>query len=116
MNLTISKQQPYEGCSVIEVEGEIDIYSSNQLKTTILEEIESGAKRVAVVLSNVDYMDSTGLGLLIGAYKSLREKRGSLVVVSPSPRIVRIFEVTGMNKIFDIFPSVDDAFASEESV
>ncbi len=74
---------------------------------------ERGVKRVIINLSKVEYLDSTGLGVLIGGLKRLREAGGNLVLVAPGMRIQRIFEITGLNKIFDIYATEEEAAAKE---
>ena len=97
---------------VIELEGEVDVYTAPQLKQQMISLLESGAKELVVDLSKVDYLDSTALGVLIGGLKRMRERDGNMVLVCPSPRIRRVFEITGLDKIFDIFNSSEDALES----
>ena len=97
---------------IIELEGEVDVYTAPQLKQQMISLLESGAKELVVDLSKVDYLDSTALGVLIGGLKRMRERDGNMVLVCPSPRIRRVFEITGLDKIFDIFNSPEDALES----
>ncbi len=113
MNLTISERSPNPETRILDVEGEIDVYTSTQLKEQIINTIATGVKYVAMNLAKVDYLDSTGLGVLIGALKRLREKQGNLVIVSPSMRIMRIFEITGLYKIFTIYATEQEASEKE---
>ena len=88
-----------------------------QLKLERLEEREvttaDGVKHLIINLSKVEYLDSTGLGVLIGGLKRLRESEGNLTLVGPGMRILRIFEITGLDKIFDIYGSEEEAAAKE---
>lgn len=93
----------------IELEGEVDVYTAPQLKQQMITLLESGAKGMIVDLTKVDYLDSTALGVLIGGLKRMRETDGNLVLVCPSPRIRRVFEITGLDKIFDLFGTADEA-------
>jgi anti-sigma B factor antagonist len=61
----------------------------------------------------VDFLDSTGLGVLVGGLKRLREDGGSLALVINTPRILRIFQIIGLTKAFDIWPSVADAITGD---
>lgn len=97
---------------VIELEGEVDVYTAPQLKQQMISLLESGAKELVVDLTKVDYLDSTALGVLIGGLKRMRERDGNMVLVCPSPRIRRVFEITGLDKIFDIFNTQADASES----
>ncbi len=113
MNLNISSRTPNPETRILDIEGEIDVYTSTQLKETIVSTMAEGAKFVVMNLSKVEYLDSTGLGVLIGALKHLRERQGNLVIVSPSMRITRIFEITGLYKIFTIYQTEEEAATKE---
>lgn len=113
MNLTIEKRSPSTDTIVLDLTGEIDVYTSIALKQEITQVISDGAKYIVAEMSKVEYLDSTGLGLLIGALKRLRENQGSLVIVSPNVRIVRVFEITGLYKIFNIYESLAEAAEKE---
>ena len=97
---------------IIELEGEVDVYTAPQLKQQMISLLESGAKELVVDLTKVDYLDSTALGVLIGGLKRMRERDGNMVLVCPSPRIRRVFEITGLDKIFDIFNVQQEATES----
>ena len=88
---------------IIELEGEVDVYTAPQLKQQMISLLESGANELVVDLTKVDYLDSTALGVLIGGLKRMRERDGNMVLVCPSPRIRRVFEITGLDKIFDMY-------------
>ncbi len=113
MNLTMNSRNPDETTCVLDIEGEVDVYTSPQLKQDLVHLAENGTKRVIINLSKVEYLDSTGLGVLIGGLKRLRESGGNLALVGPGMRIQRIFEITGLNKIFDIYATEDEAAARE---
>ncbi len=66
-------------------------------------------RHIIVNLTAVDYLDSTALGVLIGGLKRLRERDGILDLICPNPRIKRIFEITGLDKIFDIYATEEEA-------
>ena len=113
MNLTMNKRRINETTCVLEIEGEVDVYTSPQLKQDILQLAEAGVNRIIINLSKLEYLDSTGLGVLIGGLKRLREAGGNLALVGPGMRILRIFEITGLNKIFDIYATEEEATAKE---
>lgn len=102
-----------ETTCILEIEGEVDVYTAPQLKQDIAQIAESGVKHLIINLSKVEYLDSTGLGVLIGGLKRMRENQGDLVLVGPGMRILRIFEITGLDKIFDIYETETDAAAKE---
>jgi anti-sigma B factor antagonist len=99
---------------VIGLEGEVDVYTAPQLKQTMIDLLEQGARRIIVDLTNVEYLDSTALGVLIGGLKRLREADGNLVLICPSARIKRVFEITGLDKIFEMYNCEDEAARAAE--
>lgn len=109
MNLKINTRSINGGSSIIELEGEIDVYTAPQLKQQIISLLDGGVRRIIVNLTAVDYLDSTALGVLIGGLKRLRERDGNLDLICPNPRIKRIFEITGLDKIFDIYANEEEA-------
>ena len=94
---------------IVELEGEVDVYTAPQLKQQMISLLEKGASQMVIDLTKVEYLDSTALGVLIGGLKRMREKDGNLAIVCPNPRIRRVFEITGLDKIFDIYNSSEDA-------
>ena len=101
MNLKVTPRRVDEETQALDLEGEVDVYTAPLLRQEIMDQVDAGVKHLLVNLSQVEYLDSTGLGILIGGVKRLKEQDGSLKLVGPSPRITRIFEITGLNKIFD---------------
>lgn len=95
---------------VIVLSGEVDVYTAPQLKQQMITLLESGVANLVVNLTEVDYLDSTALGVLIGGLKRMRERDGDLVLVCPGARVRRVFEITGLDKIFGIYGSDDDAW------
>lgn len=96
----------------VEVQGEIDVYTSPRVKETINELIDSGHFNMVINLEGVRYIDSTGLGVLIGALKKVREKNGKIVLICTNPQIKKIFNITGLIKIFDIYKDEEEALGS----
>lgn len=94
--------------TILAVRGDVDIATAPAMRTRLLEAINSGVPQVVVDLSDVDFMDSTGLGVLVGALKRMRQREGSLAVVLPDGPVHKIFEVTGLLDVFGVVPSVDD--------
>lgn len=113
MNMRVNSSTPGDTTCLMEIEGEVDVYTAPQLKQDIVDVAERGVKHLIINLSKVEYLDSTGLGVLIGGLKRLREGKGNLVLVGPGMRILRIFEITGLDKIFDIYPTVEEAAGGE---
>jgi anti-sigma B factor antagonist len=97
---------------VIGVRGEIDLFTAPDLKATLLGVIDGGKSRVVVDLSDTTFLDSTALGVLIGAIKRLRARDGALTIVNTDPNIAKTFEITGLDQIFSITATRDEAIAA----
>ena len=113
MNLTMTSRTPSETTCVLEIQVDVDVYTSPQLKQDLVQIAERGVKRVIINLSKVANLDRPGRGVLIGGLKRLREADGNLALVGPGMRIQRIFEITGLNKIFDIYETEEEAAERE---
>lgn len=112
MNLKVTPRPLDNAVQALDLEGEVDVYTAPVLRQAIVDQVEAGVKHLVINLSRVEYLDSTGLGILIGGVKRLKEQGGSLKLAGPSARITRIFEITGLNKIFDVFASEQEALAA----
>ena len=102
MQLKVETRTPQEGVAVIALDGEVDVYTSPRLKQEMVDLLNRGLVHLVVDLNNVKYLDSTGLGVLIGGLKRARERDGDLRLICDNMRILRIFDITGLTKIFDI--------------
>lgn len=111
MDLSISSDARGE-ITVVHVGGEIDVYTAPVLRERLDEHISEGRHQLVVNLEDVSFMDSTGLGVLVGRLKLVRVKNGTLRLVCSSERILKVFSITGLDKVFQIFPSVDEALAA----
>ena len=95
--------------TVVAVTGEIDVSTSPHLRDMILELLEHQRRRLVIDLDGIDFLDSTGLGILVGASKRLRAVGGTLTLVCSQPRILRTFKVTNLERVFNVRPSVEAA-------
>ena len=100
-----------DGLTVIHVSGEIDVFTASRLKEAVNERIDAGEVRLAIDLSDTDYLDSTALGALIGALKRCRDLGGEVVVAGPPQRISRVMQITGLDKVLQLQPTLDQACA-----
>jgi anti-sigma B factor antagonist len=101
--------------AVIALEGEVDIYSAPQFKEALLAGIEDGATTIIVDLGRVTFIDSTALGVLVSGAKRVRPKNGRLDIVCTDENITRIFEITGLDRIFGIYRTRDEALRAVAS-
>jgi len=98
-----------DGVVQVSVSGEVDLYTAPALKGALREAIDGGGRRVLVDLSQATFIDSTTLGVLIGAVKRLRPLGGELAIACRDPNIRKIFSITLLDRIFEIFPTPDEA-------
>jgi anti-sigma B factor antagonist len=94
---------------VLAVRGEIDLFTAPELKQVLAESIEAGRVRIVVDLTETSFLDSTALGVLIGAVKRLRSRDGALAIVNVDENISKTLEITGLDKIFTIVPTREEA-------
>jgi anti-sigma B factor antagonist len=100
---------------VIDVAGEVDLYSAPELKSHVLDAIDAGKIRILVDLTKTTFIDSTTLGVLVGARKRLRAHDGTLTVVCPDPDKLGLFEMTGLDRVFSIHTDRASALAELKS-
>ena len=110
MDLSLSTRE-VGGRTVVAVGGEIDVYTAPKLRDTISDLVAAGTYHVVVDLTAVEFLDSTGLGVLVGGLKKVRAHDGSLELVCNSDRLLKIFKITGLAKVFVIHESADTALA-----
>ena len=97
---------------VIAVAGEIDLFTAPEMKAALGEALEAGRTRIVVDLTETTFLDSTALGVLIGAVKRLRSRDGRLTIVNVDPNIAKTFEITGLDQIFTIRATREEALAA----
>ena len=100
---------------VVDVAGEVDLYSAPELKEHVLSAIDAGKTRIVVDLTSTTFIDSTTLGVLVGARKRLREHDGALAVVCADEDKLHLFEMTGLDRVFSIHPDRPAALAAVQS-
>jgi anti-sigma B factor antagonist len=91
-----------DGTTMVRVTGDLDCYTAPQLRSTLLALVEDGTCDVTLDVADTQFMDSTGLSVLVGGLKRMREQGGNLLLKGPSPATLRLFEVTGLSTVFDI--------------
>src|SRR5690349_18705603 len=101
-----------DGIEVIDVQGEIDMYAAPRLRELLIDLVSTGSYQLVVNLDTVGFLDSTGLGVLVGGLKRVRAHDGSLDLVCTQQRILTIFRVTGLTEVFGIYQTVDQAIAA----
>lgn len=102
MLLHVDSRAGVDGGTEIEVRGEIDLSTVSSLRDAVLDAVGAGARRVHLMLDGVTYIDSAGLGTLIGAHKRLVGLGGELVVSCEVERVLRLFRMTGVDQVLTI--------------
>ena len=110
MDLTLTTRE-VGGRTVVAVGGEIDVYTAPKLRDTITELVAAGNYDLIIDMEQVEFLDSTGLGVLVGGLKKVRAHDGSLHLVCNQDRLLKIFRITGLAKVFTIHESADAALA-----
>ena len=115
MNFDIKTEQLGDSTYVISLAGEVDLYTAPEFKQQLLDTIAQGAKHVVVDFSDTTFIDSTTLGVLVGGVKRLRTNDGQLSLVCSDRNITKIFEITGLDRVFTIYPTRDEAVSKVSS-
>jgi anti-sigma B factor antagonist len=100
-----------DGTTVVDVTGEIDVYTAPALREKLTALVDDGHVDLVVNLTEVRFMDSTGLGLLVGVLKRVRGLDGRLQLVIDSERLLKVFRITALTQVFTIRETVDAALA-----
>ncbi len=114
MDLSLETRQE-NGRTIIEVGGEIDVYTAPKLRECITNLVDEGQVDLVIDLEQVEFMDSTGLGVLVGIYHRLRARDGTMSFMGVNDRVRRVFHVTQLTKIFVLHRSLEDAIAAHEA-
>jgi anti-sigma B factor antagonist len=101
-------------CAVLRVAGEVDAYTAPQLRERVIRLLADGEVHIVVDMREVEFLDSTGLGALVGSLKRVRMQDGSLKLIMGSGRILHIFRLTDLSKAFAIHPSVAEAIDGDQ--
>jgi anti-sigma B factor antagonist len=111
LNFDVKTEKVEDGTYVISLAGEVDLYTAPEFKQQLLNVIGEGGKDVVVDFTDTTFIDSTTLGVLVGGVKRLRAQEGRLSLVCSDRNITKIFEITGLDRVFTIYPSRDEALA-----
>jgi len=109
LRLEVSERGPW---TVVEVGGEIDVATAPRLREQLISLVAAGHHHICVSLEAVDFIDSTGLGVLISGLKRVRTHGGGFALVCTEPRIMKVFEITGLLAVFDVHGTIDDAVSA----
>ena len=111
MNFDVQTEKVDDSTYVIALGGEVDLYTAPEFKQQLLDVIAKDARDVVVDFTRTTFIDSTTLGVLVGGVKRLRAQDGRLALVCSDRNITKIFEITGLDRVFTIYPTRDEALA-----
>ena len=104
------KDRPVDGNThVVSVSGEVDLFTAPEFKQRVMAPIGAGVDHVVVDLMETTFIDSSSLGVLIGAHRRLKARGGGLIVACDAESIVKTFRITGLDGVFDLVPTVEAA-------
>ena len=101
-----------DGIEVIDVAGAIDIYTAPRLRELLIDLVSTDNYHLIINMDQVEFLDSTGLGVLVGGLKRVRAHDGSLDLVCTRERILKLFRITGLTKVFGIHETVNQAITA----
>src|SRR3954452_9247510 len=110
VDLTLATHE-VDGTTIVAVGGEIDVYTAPKLRDKITELVAAGSYHIVVDMEEGEFLDSTGLGVLVGGLKKVRANDGTLELVCNQDRLLKIFRITGLAKVFVIHDSAEAALA-----
>jgi anti-sigma B factor antagonist len=114
VDLSVSTREQ-DGRMIVEVGGEIDVYSAPTLRDQLNGLVAAGHHHLIVDMQGVEFLDSTGLGVLVGGLKRVRTQEGTLHLVCSQERVLKVFRITGLTKVFSIHDTVEEALAEQPS-
>lgn len=97
-----SKIYDKENFHLVEIKGDLDIYAEDEFKSFIEREIENTDKDLVIDIKDLDYLDSTGLGLFMKIYKLAKEKDRSVSIINPKENILKLFKITDLTDVFNM--------------
>lgn len=108
MELQIATENTGTSCTIT-LAGEVDVYTSPRLKQELVDIVDTGCLNVVVDLEKLNFIDSSGLGVLVSGLRRVKERGGTLRLVCTKDSILKIFRITGLDKVFPLFSNVEEA-------
>jgi anti-sigma B factor antagonist len=115
LNFDVKTEKVEDGTYVISLAGEVDLYTAPEFKQQLLNVIGEGGTDVVVDFTDTTFIDSTTLGVLVGGVKRLRTNDGQLSLICSDRNITKIFEITGLDRVFTIHPTRAEAVSQLKS-
>lgn len=115
MDVSVSTHETAKDVVIVEVSGEVDVYTAPDLRQNLRDATTESGRRVVVDMTNVKFLDSTGLGVLVGAMGRIREGDGDMRLVVTSDHILKVLRITGLDALIPVDESVAAAVAAARS-
>jgi anti-sigma B factor antagonist len=103
---------PHGSWAVLSVRGEVDVATAPQLRERMVDLVSQGSAKIILDLGDVGFLDSTGLGVIVGCLKRARANDGDIVLVCDQRPILKVLEITGLTTVFGVHATVDEALAA----
>jgi|SRR6185503_5204718 anti-sigma B factor antagonist len=100
------------GCAIVAASGDVDISTSPDLREALGRVVAEGNRAVVVDLSAVKFIDSTGLGVLVGAFTAVRNAGGRLAVVNDHSAVIKVLTITALHDVLGVQPTLEGAVAA----
>lgn len=111
--LTVGVHTEDDRAAVVSATGEVDAASVELLRKELTDLADADQVNVILDLSGVTFLDSSGLGALVSSYRRLQTRGGMLALVCRNDMVLRVFRLTGLNRVLPIFATLEEAFATE---
>ena len=108
MEVIVEYLPPLKDIPRVKLKGEVDIYTVNALKKSVQVLLDEGHNTLIMDLTDVVYIDSTGLGALVGIYRRCREREGKIYLICPNPQVKKVFKTTGLSQLFAFYESEEE--------
>ncbi len=109
---SVTSERQGDDLGIVSLSGEVDIFTAPQFKESLLEVLDDGVRRLVVDLSEVTFIDSTALGVLIGGVRRVHAADGTMAIVVATRPVERVLSVTGLDRVFSMYPTRDEAIAA----
>jgi anti-sigma B factor antagonist len=107
----LAEESSGNGAHVIRVSGEIHVSTAPEFAQRLSAAIDSGKTAIVLDMSGVEFIDSTGLSVLLNGLRLVTQMHGRLAIVCANPTVLRLFQITSLHETFDIFPDRPQAVA-----
>jgi anti-sigma B factor antagonist len=111
----VTLERPTDDVAVVILAGEVDLYTAPRFREVLLQSIDDGAEHVVIDLTDVSFIDSTALGVLVSGGKRLQQTAGRLAIGCPDEKIRRILEITGLDTVFAVYPTREAAVEAQRA-